>query len=203
MLRPLTVICSSMTTQRLQNGSQNQQQRHSGNSEKPSSDLAEDLILEPMDGQLRPNVPKGNSADKVMLADRVAAERRTNLYAGPTFHNSPAPTCLPIPAFAKSWSNGNFATEPLVDNQPTTPFFGDGASPHLNSMRPQRTQSDTTGWTAYNSLPEMPSTVGLSFQQPDHVVTSSYVADVPASQGTDQLIDIGQNLRSLLKIQSQ
>ncbi|KAF9943900.1 hypothetical protein BGZ70_005301, partial [Mortierella alpina] len=61
--------------------------------------------IQPMDAtdaQLRRNPTKANSADRIMLADRVAAEKKSALYAGPTFHNSPAPTSLPIPAFVSS-----------------------------------------------------------------------------------------------------
>ncbi|KAF9932432.1 hypothetical protein BGZ65_004483 [Modicella reniformis] len=183
------------TPQRQQN--QQQQQSSGGASGKPNSDSVADLASVATDNQSRPNVSKASSADKVMLADRVLAEKRNNLYAGPTFHNSPAPTCLPIPAFAKSWGNGNIETESSMDTLSSTPFFGEGASPHLNSMRPLRTQSETTGWAAY------PSTDELSHLLPDRIVTSNYMADTPMNYGTDQFSDIAQDLRNLLKIQNQ
>ncbi|KAF9366569.1 hypothetical protein BGX34_001114 [Mortierella sp. NVP85] len=177
---------------------QQQHQRHSGSSGKPSPDRAADVSSDPTDSQLRPNVAKAISADKVMLADRMVVDKKAGLYAGPTFHNSPAPASLPIPAFAKP-CNSIAPTELSLDHLPSTPFFSDGASPHLNSMRPQRAQSEPTGWTAHHSLPGMPSTPGPYYHMPDYLA-SPYISD---AHGTDQLMEISQNLRNLLKIQSQ
>ncbi|KAF9567064.1 hypothetical protein EC968_003533 [Mortierella alpina] len=162
-------------------------------------------MLDAADAQLRRNPNKANSADRIMLADRVAAEKKSVLYAGPTFHNSPAPTSLPIPAFVSSLG-GNFA-EPSMP--PPIPFFAEAASPQLNSMRPQRSQSETNGgWLAHQSMP------GLSTRQdpffnghsplPERMTSSTYTMDSPpALHGPDHLTEISQNLRSLLKIQSQ
>ncbi|KAG0226328.1 hypothetical protein B0O80DRAFT_427173 [Mortierella sp. GBAus27b] len=186
--------------QRQQNtgsGHNQQQLRQSG---RPASESMADLPSDSADTQPRPIVSKASSADKVTLAHRVVTEPKSILYAGPTFHNSPAPASLPIPAFATPLFSGTSGTELPFENQP---FFGDGASPHLNSMRPQRTQSETTGWTAHHSLPGMSSTTGISYHIPDRIATSSYVADGPATHGTDQLMEISQSLRNLLKIQSQ
>ena len=152
--------------------------------------------------QSRPNVAKAVSADKIMLADRVCAEKN-KLYAGPTFHNSPAPTSLPIPAFSRSL--GGSPLENSVESL-SSPFFGEAASPQLNSIR-LRTQSETTGWTGHHSMPGMSihrtTDVGLNYQLPDRMTTSSYSMDEPSMHGSDQLLEISQNLRSLLKIQSQ
>ncbi|KAF9332195.1 hypothetical protein BG006_004935 [Podila minutissima] len=147
---------------------------------------------------VRLNVVKASSADKIMLADRVAEKSR--LYAGPTFHNSPAPNSLPIPAFSRSL--GGSPVEPAVEMIPS-PFFAEAASPQLNSMR-QRTQSETTSWTNHHSMPGIPfQTNGLSYHLPDRMVTSSYSIPEHHLHRSDQLTAISQNLRSLLKIQSQ
>ncbi|KAF9935133.1 hypothetical protein FBU30_007512 [Linnemannia zychae] len=148
----------------------------------------------------RPNVTKTASADKIMLADRIA-EKKSTLYAGPTFHNSPAPASLPIPAFARSW--GNSPIEPAVEKLPVTTFFAEAASPQLNSLRPQRTLSETSGWTAHHSMPVQNFNMGYSYQVPEHMATSGYPVDGPVMHGSDQLMEISQNIRNLLKIQSQ
>lgn len=121
----------------------------------------------------RPNaLAKANSADKVMQAEKK--------YAGPTFHNSPAPESLPIPVFARS--AGNSPTEPVMEKLPLpAPFFAEAASPQLNSTRPFVMQSPAPGWYGHYSMP-MPA--------------SGHCKD-------DQLLEISQNLRMLLKIQSQ
>ncbi|KAG0047666.1 hypothetical protein BGZ83_007310 [Gryganskiella cystojenkinii] len=183
----------------------NMYQNQSGlGNRKPSFGSASTLPLGVTDAQFRPNVAKAVSADKIMLADRVCAEKN-KLYAGPTFHNSPAPTSLPIPAFSRSL--GGSPAEHAVEMLPTTPFFAEAASPQLNSAR-LRTQSETTGWTGHHSMPGMPlqrSNLGLNYQLPDRMATSSYTFDESTTmmQGSDQLMEISQNLRSLLKIQSQ
>ncbi|KAF9307085.1 hypothetical protein BG003_000811, partial [Podila horticola] len=147
---------------------------------------------------VRPNVAKASSADKIMLADRVAEKSR--LYAGPTFHNSPAPNSLPIPTFSRSL--GGSPVEPTVETIPS-PFFAEAASPQLNSMR-QRTQSETTGWTNHHSMPGMPfQPNGLSYCLPDRMATSGYSIPEQHLHRPDRLTEISQNLRSLLKIQSQ
>ncbi|KAG0348772.1 hypothetical protein BG004_004239 [Podila humilis] len=153
----------------------------------------------------RPNVVKASSADKIMLADRVAAEKN-RLYAGPTFHNSPAPNSLPIPAFTRSL--GGSPVESTVETIPSpSSFFAEAASPQLNSMR-QRTQSENTGWTNHHSMPGMHfqrAHIGLNYQLPDRMATSSYsIPEHPMQvSAVDQLTEISQNLRTLLKIQSQ
>ncbi|CAO3563829.1 unnamed protein product [Mortierella alpina] len=161
--------------------------------------------MDATDAQLRRNPTKANSADRIMLADRVAAEKKSALYAGPTFHNSPAPTSLPIPAFVSSLG-GNFAEPPMP---PPIPFFAEAASPQLNSMRPQRTQSETSGgWLAHQSMPGLSSRQEPSFSGhyplPERMATSNYTMNSPpVPHGADHLTEISQNLRSLLKIQSQ
>ncbi|KAF9088709.1 hypothetical protein BGX29_000144 [Mortierella sp. GBA35] len=132
------------------------------------------------------------SADRAMLADRVPAEKKNGLYAGPTFHNSPAPTSLPIPSFARSL--GSSPVEPLVEKLPSAPFFGEAASPQLNSMR---LQSSPT-WTGHHSTPRE-----MHYNVPDRMATSSFVPHDSGLHGSDQLMEISQNLRLLLKIQSQ
>ncbi|KAF9149438.1 hypothetical protein BG015_008765 [Linnemannia schmuckeri] len=136
-----------------------------------------------------------DSADKVMLVERVPAEK-SGLYAGPTFHNSPAPTSLPIPSFARSL--GNSPVEPSVEKLPSAPFFGEAASPQLNSMRLQSSQQSIPNWSGYQSTP-----TGMSYNVPDHMATSSFVPHGSIPHGSDQLMEISQNLRMLLKIQSQ
>ncbi|KAF9903184.1 hypothetical protein EC991_004092 [Linnemannia zychae] len=170
---------------------------------KPSFGSAAAFPADMNDGLARPNVSKATSADKIMLADRVAAEKKSTLYAGPTFHNSPAPTSLPIPAFSRSW--GNSPVEPAVEKLPASPFFAEAASPQLNSLRPQRTQSETSGWTAHHSMPVHSFNMGMgyNYQVPDRMATSGYPMDGPTMHGTDQLMEISQNIRNLLKIPSQ
>ncbi|KAF9338304.1 hypothetical protein BGZ91_008933 [Linnemannia elongata] len=136
-----------------------------------------------------------DSADKVLLADRVPAEKN-GLYAGPTFHNSPAPTSLPIPSFARSL--GNSPVEPSVEKLPSSPVFGDAASPQLNSMRLQSPQQLTPNWNGHLSTP-----IGMSYNVPNRMATSSFVPHGSVPHGSDQLMEISQNLRMLLKIQSQ
>ncbi|KAF9155453.1 hypothetical protein BG015_009829 [Linnemannia schmuckeri] len=182
-------VFSMATLQKQHNGQQQYGNR------KPSFGSASVYPTDMGDGVLRPNVTKATSADKIMLADRVTAEKKSTLYAGPTFHNSPAPTSLPIPAFARSW--GNSPVEPAVEKLPASPFFAEAASPHLNSLRPQRTQSETSGWTAHHSMPAHSFNMGYNYQ------TSGYSIDGPTMHGTDQLMEISQNIRNLLKIPSQ
>ncbi|ORZ10681.1 hypothetical protein BCR41DRAFT_129165 [Lobosporangium transversale] len=146
----------------------------------------------PMDMPQRPTVTiKTNSADKVMLM-----EKKTSLYAGPTFHNSPAPTSLPIPAFSRS--AGNSPTEPTVDRLPSSPFFAEAASPQLNSMRPFTVPSPTEGWTGHYSMP-----LTHGYNVPDRMATSSFTPHGPAPDSVAHLMEISQSLRNLLKIQSQ
>ncbi|KAG0261514.1 hypothetical protein BG011_000978 [Mortierella polycephala] len=167
----------------------------------------------PMETMQRPSVGanKFNSADKVLLADRAPAEKKNGLYAGPTFHNSPAPTSLPIPAFARSL--GNSPVEPSVEKSPM-PFFGEAASPQLNSMRPLAQPSPVPmsqsmpmpmpmysaapGWHGHYSMP-----MGMSYNVPERMATSSVMPHQTGMHGTDQLMEISHNLRTLLKIQSQ
>jgi hypothetical protein len=129
---------------------------------------------------------KTNSADKVLLV-----EKKSTLYAGPTFHNSPAPTSLPIPVFARS--AGNSPTEKMP-----APFFGEAASPQLNSTRPLATAPPT--WNGHYS---MPMSMSMNYNVPDRMATSSYPQLPTAPYNGDQLMEISQNLRMLLKIQSQ
>ncbi|KAF9133372.1 hypothetical protein BGX30_012311 [Mortierella sp. GBA39] len=148
--------------------------------------------------QVYPSVemkPRPDSADKVLLAERVPAEKN-GLYAGPTFHNSPAPTSLPIPSFARSL--GNSPVEPSVEKLPSSPFFGEAASPQLNSMRLWSPQQLTPNWSGHHSTP-----MGMSYNVPDRMATSSFVPHGSVPHGSDQLMEISQNLRMLLKIQSQ
>lgn len=189
----------SMTTPQKQHNHYHNGQQQYGN-RKPSFGSASAFPTD-MGDSLRPNVTKATSADKIMLADRVAAEKKSTLYAGPTFHNSPAPTSLPIPAFARSW--GNSPVEPAVEKLPASPFFAEAASPQLNSLRPHRTQSETSGWTAHHSMPAHSFNMGFNYQVPERMVTSGYPMDGPTMQGTDQLMEISQNIRNLLKIPSQ
>ncbi|KAI8595153.1 hypothetical protein EDD21DRAFT_51875 [Dissophora ornata] len=154
----------------------------------------------PLDMFLRPSTApvKAASVDKAIFADRSTVEKKSPLYAGPTFHNSPAPTCLPIPAFARS--AGNSPAEPAVERLPSVPFFGEAASPQLNSMRPQMftMQSSAPAWPAHYSMP-----MGQSYNVPERMATSNYTPHMVGQHGTDQLMEISQNLRTLLKIQSQ
>ncbi|KAF8976120.1 hypothetical protein BGZ46_008560 [Entomortierella lignicola] len=143
-----------------------------------------------------PNVTKANSTDKVLLV-----EKKSTLYAGPTFHNAPPPTSLPIPAFARP-SPVNSPTEPSAERLPSTPFFAEAASPQLNSMRPQMAQVQPTNWTGHYSMP-MPMPMAHHYNVPDRMATSSFTPHAPGQYGVDQLMEISQNLRTLLKIQSQ
>jgi len=150
-------------------------------------------------------------APKVHSPERAAGEKKV-LYAGPTFHNSPAPTSLPIPAFTRSL--GNSPVEPPVERLPSAPFFAEAASPQLNNMRIQERalQHETTGWPGmHQSMPVPPSygymSMGGHYNVPERMATSSYSPSHPPQQigrpGADQLSEISQNLRMLLKIQSQ
>jgi hypothetical protein len=193
-------VSSMATPQKQHNYYQHNGQQQYGN-RKPSFGSASAFPADMGDSLLRPNVTKATSADKIMLADRVAAEKKSTLYAGPTFHNSPAPTSLPIPAFARSW--GNSPVEPAVEKLPASPFFAEAASPQLNSARPQRTQSETSGWTAHHSMPAHSFNMSYNYQVPERMATSGYPMDGPTMHGTDQLMEISQNIRNLLKIPSQ
>ncbi|KAG0363316.1 hypothetical protein BGZ54_008215 [Gamsiella multidivaricata] len=148
--------------------------------------------------------PKASSSDKVLMADRVPVEKKSTLYAGPTFHNSPAPTSLPIPAFARSANNS--PAEAAVERLPSAPFFAEAASPQLNSMRPQLVQPFMGGWNGHYSMPmPMPTPMGHAYNVPERMATSSFAPHTHMSTqpGVDQLMEISQNLRTLLKIQSQ
>ena len=145
-------------------------------------------------------VNRADSAEKAMLADRVPAEKKNGLYAGPTFHNSPAPTSLPIPCFARSLNNS--PVEPSIEKLPSAPFFGEAASPQLNSMRIQpQPQQSSPNWTGYHST--YSTHIGAHYNVPDRMATSSFVPYGAEPYGSDQLTEISQNLRMLLKIQSQ
>ncbi|KAF9962901.1 hypothetical protein BGZ65_007295 [Modicella reniformis] len=139
----------------------------------------------------RPNVhtAKTHSADKVMLAERTPTSAR---YAGPTFHNSPAPDTLPIPTFARS--AGNSPIEPSMEKLPSAPFFAEAASPQLNSMRPLAMQSPAPGWYGHHSMP-----MAVNYNVPDRMATSSFTPHVSGPYNVD-LMEISQNLRMLLKI---
>ncbi|KAF9431704.1 hypothetical protein BGZ76_011806 [Entomortierella beljakovae] len=186
----------------------NQRQQQGNFVRKTSFGSASSLPAEGTDSQLLPNMSKGISVDEIMAANRLAAEKKSAaLYAGPTFHNSPDPTALPIPAFARPFE---VTTESHVEKLPQ-PFFGEAALPQLNSMRPQRTQSETSGWMAHQSMPGMTPyqmnahqlNLGWTYQLTERMVTSSYTTDGPLMRGEDQLMEITQSLRSILKIQSQ
>ncbi|KAK3813629.1 MAG: hypothetical protein J3R72DRAFT_61511 [Linnemannia gamsii] len=146
--------------------------------------------LSSMDMMHRPG-----SADSVMLAGRVP-EKKNGLYAGPTFHNSPAPTSLPLPSFGRSV--GSSPVEASVEKLPSGPSFGEAASPQLNSMRLQYPHQPSPNWTGHHSTP-----LGMGYNVPDRMATSSFVPHGSVSHGSDQLMEISQNLRMLLKIQSQ
>ncbi|KAF9571928.1 hypothetical protein EC968_010521 [Mortierella alpina] len=154
----------------------------------------------PMETMQRPTAGpfKASSADKALLADRLPVEKKSALYAGPTFHNSPAPTSLPIPAFARS--AGNSPVEPSVEQLPLPAlFFAEAASPQLNSMRPQMPVHTTPQhWHSHYSVP-----VGFGYNVPERMATSSFTPHEAGKHGVDQLMEISQNLRTLLKIQSQ
>ncbi|KAF8971995.1 hypothetical protein BGZ46_010174, partial [Entomortierella lignicola] len=207
-------------TQKQQNNGHHHQRQNGGFARKPSFGSASALPLDETDSLFRPNMPKASSADEIMLANRVNSEKKlAGLYAGPTFHNSPDPTSLPIPAFSRPASSGTSpaATESQVEQLPT-PFFGEGASPQLNSMRPQlnnsnnivrpqRTQSETSGWIAHQSMPGMTPyqmSLGLNYNLPDRMVTSSYTttytSDGPMLHGADQLMEITRGIRTLLNM---
>ncbi|KAF9118031.1 hypothetical protein BGW39_001560, partial [Mortierella sp. 14UC] len=86
-----------------------------------------------------------NSADSVMFPERAPTGKKNGLYAGPTFHNSPAPTSLPIPSFGRPLGNGPL--EPLIEKLPSGTFFGEATSPQLNSMRLQHSHHSSPHWT--------------------------------------------------------
>ncbi|KAG0221622.1 hypothetical protein BGX31_009677 [Mortierella sp. GBA43] len=118
-------------------------------------------------------------------------------YAGPTFHNSPAPETLPIPVFAAARSAGNSPIEKLP---PVAPFFAEAASPQLNSSRPLPLQAPAPapGWYGHYSMP-----AAMHYGVPETMATSSYPNHMSGPYNGDQLMEISQNLRMLLKIQSQ
>ncbi|KAF9978388.1 hypothetical protein BGZ73_002567 [Actinomortierella ambigua] len=232
---PAPVVTPHQTAYRGHNNTPNlstQPQYHQGHGQRKSSFGSASAL--PLDNA-RPNVTKTSSADKVVLADRVAAEK-AKLYAGPTFHNSPAPTSLPIPAFSRSL--GGSPMEPSVETLPTT--FPEASSPYLNSSR-QRTQSDNYSFNTmvatkpmsipgyplppsqggvyphdhhhlaavYHPPPPVPPHLqhpyqgyGYGYNVPDRMATSSF-APVNNEGQVDRLMEISQNLRTLLKIQSQ
>ncbi|KAF9994368.1 hypothetical protein BGZ80_007209 [Entomortierella chlamydospora] len=183
---------------------QNNGNKHGGFARKPSFGSSSALPLDETNTQSRPNMSKSSSADEIMVTNRVSSEKKlSGLYAGPTFHNSPDPTSLPIPAFSRS--SGTSPSESQAEKLPA-PFFGEAASPQLNSMRPQRTQSETSGWMSHQSMPGMTPyqlSLGLNYNLPNRMATSGYITDGPMLHGSDQLMEITQSLRSILKIPSQ
>ncbi|GJJ71412.1 hypothetical protein EMPS_03762 [Entomortierella parvispora] len=150
-------------------------------------------------------------APKARSPERNASEKK-GLYAGPTFHNSPAPTSLPIPAFTRSL--GNSPVEPPVERLPSAPFFAEAASPQLNNMRIQEKalQYETMGWPGmHQSMPVPPSyghmSMGGHYNVPERMATSSYSPSHPPQQigrpGVDQLSEISQNLPDNISQQQQ
>ncbi|KAF9431514.1 hypothetical protein BGZ76_000208 [Entomortierella beljakovae] len=125
----------------------------------------------------------------------TSPEKKSTLYAGPTFHNAPPPASLPIPAFARSTASS--PAEPIVEKLPSMPFFGEAASPQLNSMRAQVTYA-TPNWSSHQSMP-----MGHHYNVPERMATSSFIPHAPGQYGSDELMEISQSLRTLLKIQSQ
>ncbi|KAF9386012.1 hypothetical protein CPB97_004201 [Podila verticillata] len=187
-------------------------------------------------------------------SDRVnnRPQEKNGLYAGPTFHNSPAPTSLPIPAFLQGGSEkasgkaSSTSSSPIVSSASASsaaspsPFFAEAASPQLNSARPIHSEP---GW-GHQSMPPMmvpfhpmmmpmPHMVPMPYHHsmpmplayhphphphphphaqahphphmaynynvPERMATSSFTPN----ESSDQLLEISQNLRNLLKIQSQ
>ncbi|KAG0054851.1 hypothetical protein BGZ83_010303 [Gryganskiella cystojenkinii] len=166
--------------------------------------------------------PQPHHLPKVHMAATAVTGEKKGLYAGPTFHNSPAPTSLPIPAFTRSL--GNSPVETPVERLPSAPFFAEAASPQLNSMRLQersmvpQPQHDTMSWPGlhhnhhqYHSYGNNNMQMGPThYNVPERMATSSYSPTLQQQQhigggrpGVDQLTEISQNLRMLLKIQSQ
>ncbi|KAF9924548.1 hypothetical protein FBU30_005520 [Linnemannia zychae] len=137
--------------------------------------------------------PSTETLSRSDSAEKAHSEKKNELYAGPTFHNSPAPTCLPIPSFARSV--GSSPIEPSVEKLPTPPFFGEAASPQLNSMSLRPPHQSSQQWTGHFSAP-----MGSMYNVPDRMATSSFV---PHGNMSDELMEISQNLRTLLKIQTQ
>ncbi|KAG0024913.1 hypothetical protein BGZ82_010328 [Podila clonocystis] len=181
-------------------------------------------------------------------SDRVNRPQEKNgLYAGPTFHNSPAPTSLPIPAFLQAISESSEKTaassssstssSPVVSSASTSPspFFAEAASPQLNSARLPVRSEPGWGHSPHQSMPPMmvpfhpqmmpmppmphmmpmpyhhhsmpmpmayhphPPHMGYNYNVPERMATSSFTPN----ESSDQLLEISQNLRNLLKIQSQ
>ncbi|KAG0082158.1 hypothetical protein BGZ93_000606 [Podila epicladia] len=182
-------------------------------------------------------------------SDRVNRPQDKNgLYAGPTFHNSPAPTSLPIPAFLQAISessekaavssSSSTSSSPVVSSASTspTPFFAEAASPQLNSARlPVHSEPGWGHSMPHQSMPPMmvpfhpqmmpmppmphmmpmpyhhhsmpmpmtyhphPPHMGYNYNVPERMATSSFTPN----ESSDQLLEISQNLRNLLKIQSQ
>ncbi|KAG0211682.1 hypothetical protein BGX28_007576 [Mortierella sp. GBA30] len=100
-------------------------------SQRPSFGSPSVLPVDVTEAQQRRSSAKTIPADKSVSVDRTANEKKINLYAGPTFHNSPAPTCLPIPAFGSPWRSSS--VEPSMPAP--APFFAEAASPQLNNTR--------------------------------------------------------------------
>ncbi|KAG0320083.1 hypothetical protein BG000_003696 [Podila horticola] len=180
-------------------------------------------------------------------SDRVNRPQEKNgLYAGPTFHNSPAPTSLPIPAFLQAISessekatssSSSTSSSPVVSTASTSPspFFAEAASPQLNSARLPVHSEPGWGPMPHQSMPPMmvpfhpqmmpmppmphmmpipyhhhsmpmpmayhphPPHMGYNYNVPERMATSSFTPN----ESSDQLLEISQNLRNLLKIQSQ
>ncbi|KAF9415244.1 hypothetical protein BGZ94_000151 [Podila epigama] len=236
---------------------------------------AADLSLRPHSGQKASN-SAGNSPRQ---------QEKNGLYAGPTFHNSPAAASLPIPAFLQGMTGNSSPVVMSEEKSSSTcsstssspaPAFAEAASPQLNSARPQslpqpQVQHQHSGWSGHQSMPVPTSHVhqmhqvplpmayhphahmmpmpmpmpmpmstmpmamppmsmpmhpyqfhphhmsmpmatysspapqphmGLQYNVPEHMATSSFSANTNTSR-PDELSEISQSLRTLLKIQSQ
>ncbi|KAF9577488.1 hypothetical protein BGW38_007268 [Lunasporangiospora selenospora] len=146
-------------------------------------------------------------------------------YAGPTFHNAPAPASLPLPSFHRS--AGPVEPVAVAQKSPQTmPFFAEAAAPHLNSMsyRAVEPMPPMTPWVGHLSMPASPNPYHhhqQHFQQhpyyshphhgsynvPERMATSGFIpSESPMTNGgsgDDQLMEISRNIRMLLKIQGQ
>ncbi len=119
------------------------------------------------------------------------------LYAGPTFHNSPAPSDLPMPSFyskslGKDPSPLSVGGNNLFSN---VPYY-----PETPTLRKQKSQELLRILAAANARQHQ---TAAAYMVPERMATAHHPMKVyPANNGLN-LNEISETLRSLLKIHGQ
>ncbi|CAG8464561.1 25109_t:CDS:2, partial [Gigaspora rosea] len=152
--------------------------------------------------------------------DRIMASK---LYAGPTFHNSPAPSDLPLPSFLSKPSSkessplmtSNTIAPALTPSRVPSPSLSSGNSSdddmfvmddvksdtvkHSDQLYPMRKQESSEFLRILSERQYNPS----AYMVPARMATSHNPTQVYPAQNGLSLTEISESLRTLLKIHGQ